>query len=93
MGVFTAGKLFFFFCKSFSLFPFGLTSSAGGPVMVPPQEPDLPSGSLNNYHLKAVMMGLPTFNTHGHHIPAGVSSGQNTRSLRKEKLLFQTKCF
>lgn len=83
MGVFTAEILFFFFfsfVKSFSLFPFGLTSTADRSVMIPSQDPDLSPCGLNNYHLKAIMMGLLTFNTLGHHIPTGVSSGQNTRT-------------
>lgn len=65
----------FLFCKSFSLFPLGLASTAGGSIMIPPQEPGLSSGSLNNHHFKAIGMGLLTFNTHGHSIPTGVSSG------------------
>jgi len=35
-------------CKSFSLFPFGLTSAACGSVIVPPQEPVLSAGGLNS---------------------------------------------
>lgn len=62
--------------------------------MVPAQKPGLSSGSLNNLHLKGIVMGVLTFNIKLHYISSRLSSGQNTgRRVRKENILFQTKCF
>lgn len=84
-----------FFCKSFSLFPFGFTSAACGSVIVPPQEPVLSSGGLNSLIIirKPLWRVSSPSGTHGRYTSSGISSGQNTRRwVRKKKLLFQTKC-